>query len=421
MSFPKKLCDDGELVDLGRKRGSSGGESSNKQVNQSGKDATRLLPETSHQKIVLRVTRLNSDKDVAVEHLTGVKPKKPMWFVHEAMDQRASTCEYLQSSSATYPPKLKSFKYPGGYSEPTGLGYSRMQNWQQIDRQLYYHGADKSISRVVTLAQPLQQEEVRREIPTNDVGTPSHFSSGASTWNRHEGGLARTPPNKLLVVEPLTSIQETILAEICSKLQDTHSNKLQSIPSFVAAVRHMWDTEHFQRLARNESGLGGVLPTAIATSRINTMCNMAIASRHGPETYTPLFLGTPSLGPLYFYPPMTQRRLPEQPEQQGRFNLIVPIAPRPMSPQAIANQQALLASTATKTKRGRPPKVSQKPTPLYSLTIKEANNVTTRQMREYVYQINGARPANSEQNKETVLAFIQERNRSKRKKASDST
>jgi hypothetical protein len=124
MSYPKKPPkndkkeSEGLLVDLGRLCSSSGGKLTNKQINAAAKSATLLTAELAFKRVLIRGCQLNNDKDGAMEHLTGVKAKKPFWFLHEKIEKRATACDHLESATTVYPPELD------GYKEPIRLEYA---------------------------------------------------------------------------------------------------------------------------------------------------------------------------------------------------------------------------------------------------------------------------------------------------------
>jgi hypothetical protein len=213
MSYPKKPPKDENkesegLVDLGRVRSSSGGESTNKQINAAAKSTTRLTAELGYKKVLIRGCRLNNDKDRAFEHLTGLKAKKPFWCLHEKIEKRATICEHMESPTTMHPPELD------GYKEPIGLEHARQNNLPDIDQLLYHHGA----LLCAALPQPPAAESVEpsgaiSEQNTRHTNTTRMSGSGgASVWNRKEGNLSASTLNKFRVLEPLTHVQETHLA-----------------------------------------------------------------------------------------------------------------------------------------------------------------------------------------------------------------
>ena len=117
MSYPLSAPqEDDALVKLGRLRGTSGGESANKQVNSAANKATRLTPRLSEAKILLRVTRLNRDKDERLEYVTGVKARSVFWYLDEEMEQRVATCDHTSIKPASnYPQSFDDYDEPIGF------------------------------------------------------------------------------------------------------------------------------------------------------------------------------------------------------------------------------------------------------------------------------------------------------------------
>jgi len=124
---PKK----GRLPDKHRLRGTSAGESTNKQVNNVGSHATHLSPELADAKVLLRVVRINRQKDTAVQHITGIPPKPLLWFIPEALDQQAVEIAHLKRSSmpVVHPSSIVS-------DEPIGLEFARSKCWSTIDGRI---------------------------------------------------------------------------------------------------------------------------------------------------------------------------------------------------------------------------------------------------------------------------------------------
>jgi len=65
-------------------RGTSPGESSNKQVNAVRNGASHLAAELGDARVGLRVQRNNYMKDHLVKNITGIEPKPLLWYLHEA-------------------------------------------------------------------------------------------------------------------------------------------------------------------------------------------------------------------------------------------------------------------------------------------------------------------------------------------------
>jgi hypothetical protein len=397
MSYPKNppKKDSKGLVDLGRFRSSSGGESTNKQINAAAKSATRLTADLGFKRVLIRSTRLNNDKDRAFEHLTGVKAKKPFWFLHEKIENRATTCEYIESPTTVYPPELD------GYKEPIGLEYARQKNLPNINQLLYYYGSNKTIAQPSAAAlvphQPSAAESIfepntarKKQTKTARSNKRISGSGGASVWNRKEGNLSRSTLNKMKVLEPLSPIQETHLAHICEYLQRVHSTTIHTIAQYAARMVEFWNAEHFRLLARGEAGLGGVLTSDIATTRVKRMGDLAVASRLGPSSFQAIFpIGPPTAHP-YILPAHSD--VPMQAPTQG------PIA---------------ATTYASRSSGGRPKKAQRKAAPLYALTLKEVDGLSNKEVRNYAFQIDKEKPKSFDVCLDKVRKHIRDRNREK--------
>lgn len=100
MSIPRKDCvatnvekkaTKGGLLDLTRIRGTNTGESSNKQVNNSTQNATRLRQELGEAKAKLRIHSHNLKKDREFGGKTGRKAKSLLWMLQEANWENSKT------------------------------------------------------------------------------------------------------------------------------------------------------------------------------------------------------------------------------------------------------------------------------------------------------------------------------------------
>jgi hypothetical protein len=377
MSYPKKKPNENSntMVDLGRFRSTGGGESSNKQVNGASNNATRLSSRLSDSKILLRIVRLDRDKDVKFQHVTGEEPKEKFWFLHEEIDKRQRVMHMSNTSSTAtkYPKELN------GYDEPIGIEFARYRHWESIDRALHFENA--KISQAVSVP----------PIPSPFASLPvvsQGFSAGNTTWNRKEGNKTRSPPHKFSVREPLTSVQEAVLAEIVSNIQRYYASSTNTITSFAEKVVQIWNHDHFGRLGRREVGLGGVLPIDISRRRAIAMSNSAVASRDGPLQHVPIF---------FTGPPMTGNKL------------------------SVATKPLLIPPTAIAKIGGRPKSEPKEFVPLKKLTIDMVNLLTVRELRVYTKQICGTSPADKKAALQIVLEYIsssttaEERNKKQRR------
>lgn len=366
-----------KLPDLRRVRGTNGAESGNKQVNAASHDATKMKPELSHAKVHLRMNRFNADKDKALEQITGVKAKPHLWFLYEEAEKRGASCTYLDLEIGNYPPVL------GEYSEPLGLRFSRQDNWTHIDHQLHYEG-DGDLIDDRWYTEPAYA-------PSVAAHQPAGFSAGATVWNRKEGHRNRTPLNKYVVQEKLTPVQEQTIADICINIQSSYPG-INTTSGYAKKVVELWNHEHFSRLARGQSSLGGSLPLHIAKKRVERMCDLAVASKGGPDLFQSMFLSVPA------YAPEVARSTPVRSDMK-----VVPILPsRPLSAQKVA-----VASNA-----GRKKKTRVLP-PLNEISAEKAQTLSHRDLLVYTRQIGGGSVPNRKDGHKgslaTVLDYIRSR------------
>lgn len=407
MSYPLKESSDGSLVDLGRFRGTSGGEASNKQMNSASNKATRLSPRLSDAKLLLRITRLNRDKDERFESVTGVKAKSPFWYLDEAMEQRASQCEYTSIKvSSEYPASID------GYDEPVGIEFSRQKDWSSIDQYLFFHElVDHDM---------MDLHRGDRGAAQGTLQSTAGFSAGNTVWNRKEGGQARTPLNKFVVKEKLTAVQEQHLADICVNIQRNHSSKINTLNSYAKMVKSIWDQHHYSQLTKGLPGMGGVMPLDLAKSRIKQMTDTAVASRAGPSSFESMFVLGAMQDPLqpYVVPVQTggMAMMPTS-DVGGLSRPVVPVLPA--SGQLLSPQIFQLPPTSTYTaqpilgkKRGRPKKEVHSPEPLEQLSLERAHALSHRQLRHYTKQINGTSPRDKAKALRVVVNYIRERQES---------
>ena len=269
MSYPKKPATaraghPEKLPKLGRKRGTNGGESSNKQVNHVSKKATRQLRKLTGPKVLLRASRLNADKDDAISHITGVPARPPYWYLLEATDNTATPLSHLESTSRdfSYPPETF-------VPEPVGYEFSDYKYWSVVDQELYCQPVTTGQGQrdLAEHESSPQSKEPDGMIDT-DV-SPSRlvgFACGNTVWNRKEGGHSRKLPHKQFVREPLTDWQETTLAHILLQVQHLSPPNVQALGPYIDAVRNAWDQLHYTESLKGCGGLGGIMHPDIAKS-----------------------------------------------------------------------------------------------------------------------------------------------------------
>jgi hypothetical protein len=103
----KKDASDGtsKMPILQRKRGTSGGESINKQVNRPSKNVSCISVKLADKRIAIRVFQLNYKKDVELEPLLKRKPLSLQYYLYEALKACAATIPHLEQQVATkFPP-----------------------------------------------------------------------------------------------------------------------------------------------------------------------------------------------------------------------------------------------------------------------------------------------------------------------------
>ena len=136
MSYPaktsKKRKREGKLPDLRRKRGTSGGESMNKQVNKVGAHASRMSAKLSDALVLCRITRLNALKDAETSHETNIMPRTPFWYLEEQLHQRSVSIPHLCNKSPS-----EKFPATDFAEEPLGLEFMRYTKWDEIEPLLF--------------------------------------------------------------------------------------------------------------------------------------------------------------------------------------------------------------------------------------------------------------------------------------------
>ena len=227
--------------------------------------------------------------------------------------------------------------------------------------------------------------------PSVAAPQPASFSAGATVWNRKEAHRNRTPPNKYVVKEKLTPVQEQTIADICINIQSSYPG-INTTSGYAKKVVELWNHEHFSRLARGQSSLGGSLPLHIAKKRVEQMCDLAVASKGGPNLFQSMFLSAPAYAPV-------AARLPSVPSGMS----VVPILPsKPLpAPKVVA------ASNAGRKKKARVL------LPLSEISAEKVNALSHRDLLIYTRQIGcGSVPNRKDGPKgslATVLNYIRRR------------
>jgi hypothetical protein len=344
-SLQKNRCD--KLPNLRRRRGTNAGESTNKQVNAVAYKVSRQRPELSDAKVLLRVSRLNRDKDESLAHVTGDHAKPPFWYVLEAIDESASTTAFLKSTTRGFPYPQKEVP-----DEPIGLEFMRYTHWDIVEQNLYCQEASLSP----------QARDDSCLLPSEDSNAslfldpqPSGLSSGASTWNRKEGPPStRTAPHRQYLREPLTPLQEELFVQILVKLQQTVPLSIRSVSAFTNNLVREWNEIQMRSLIMTGSGYGGLMPLDIAKSRIQKLADNASCDHLSPPTQQNISL---------FLPPMIIAKSPGLVGNSSSMPQQLPILPR------TTNVVPLPPNTDSQRKKAAKPEANEAPLkPLRELT-----------------------------------------------------
>jgi len=128
----QRIDPDDDLSDLVRFASTSQGESANKQVNKMVHDVGQQSAIRAQQRLLLRVTRYNLDKDKRLAKVLKIKkPRKLEWYLHQALlNKHPSTFSGL-FGGMSFPPEL-----PDDYFEPTGIDYGRYKEWERVDNYM---------------------------------------------------------------------------------------------------------------------------------------------------------------------------------------------------------------------------------------------------------------------------------------------
>lgn len=181
-----------------------------------------------------------------------------------------------------------------------------------------------------------------------------------------------------------------MIADICINIQRNHSASINTIDSYAQKVVALWNSEHFSRLSRGDSGLGGALPLNIAKKRVERMCDLAVASKSGPDVFKSMFLPIPVRVPV---------TIPNAVLSERSLVPILPLAPRPA--------QKVTASNA-----GRKKKIRILP-PLNELLEEKARELSHRDLLFYTRQMGSGSAPNRKDGPKgslaTVLGYIENR------------
>ena len=418
------------LPNMLRLRGTSMGESSNKQVNNARNNATRLSAELADARILLRIARINRQKDAAVEHITGIAPKPLLWYIQEALDKMAAEIAHLE-------PSARPFKYPSlladepGQSEPIGLEFSRTKCWNEIDGRIaasnyewnVLQGSEASSPAIETGSQG--EQAAGSVLSPGSVSSPGNVSSpdsapppsnesageatepldlcpeiaaaaieiaddfaaqnnppppepqgsqrddlahGATTWNRPLGPRAGRTHADMRASVPLNSFQVSRFG--CIAQQAAESGTRKTTNQLAKHICNIWNAEHTELLAhRKAPGLGGYLEISVAEAQLKGMANAAFA------------LETPA-----------------HPTAQ-----VTPILPIPLEQQGEQKPPARLPG-----KGGRPQKRKRVLRPVEDLDCDYLETLTARELHHYTQILEGKKPKQKSDALELVKKHLKE-------------
>jgi hypothetical protein len=125
-----------------RVRGTSAGESANKQCNKLVQDVGSQGADIGHMKLMLRTHRFNLQKDKKCSKLFAITPREIEWYLHEELSKNL----FDDYDSVEFPPDLLEEHY-----EPVGIYFGRYKEWERVQKNidLLLQG-----SNVATLSSP---------------------------------------------------------------------------------------------------------------------------------------------------------------------------------------------------------------------------------------------------------------------------
>ncbi len=310
---PEDMCyeipstTDDSLNDVKTRRGTSGGEQCNKLINRTGQNATRMGLPLADSKCLLRFVRFNKAKDALVEHLTGVAPKAPLWYLEEALQEYYISMHGRfredPTGNAVFPPK----DVP---KEAIGVDFLRQME-DAFDEEFLRHKQQGATNFAEIPQSPLVPGEPDSPIPnetdspvgfsttdtqnnpengtgdqmdqgsaTNPSGTctpraKTYYSAGATTWNRKETVRSPISPARFQVRYPLTGAQIQIAAQL---FVDSFQKKPSELSKQQLAQQLFrdWNEGHTKCLASGKRGFGGFLTEDVALKFVKDMTAAAI-------------------------------------------------------------------------------------------------------------------------------------------------
>jgi hypothetical protein len=237
--------------------------------------------EVSDAKVLIRCNRLNGDKDKTLEHITGKKAKPLNWYAMEATDR-------MLTGILDAAPFAREFEYPPQdvNVEPLGMSFLRYANWNVVERNLYCQvvSPEEAQEVVQTSCHPMPDPpsnagDDRSAALETTTPTSVGFSSGATVWNRKEGGMTLAPPHRQVLKEPLTAWQVETFVSLLVQLQRTLPQSVQSIVAYTDKIVGAWNDMHTRSLVQTGTGLGGLMTVEIARNRVRQLANDAARDR----------------------------------------------------------------------------------------------------------------------------------------------
>ena len=162
MSFPLDTKK-GELSNLHRLRGTSGGESCNRRQNDVGHNIVRMGSDLANAKLLLCMVDWNNKKDELVQHITGKAPRSRFWYLEEKQHDlfqgiKESFGNAQRQTTYDFPPKSLD-------EEPLGDLFMLYDAWGEVDGNISVPPQSPGLPVVPGIYQ-------------HNTGTPSSTTSG---------------------------------------------------------------------------------------------------------------------------------------------------------------------------------------------------------------------------------------------------
>ena len=406
--------------------------------------ASRLSAELGDAKVLLRIARINRQKDKMVEHITGKVAKPLLWHLWEANDKMASEINHMAQTK-------NHFEYPSmvalhpDFAEPVGLEFSRHKSWSEVDGRIAASewtpvsaeipptaaagGNTESVQSVATRAMQESFEFPDDDNDYTEMGAialsigdeaaeskDSHLTSradnflhGATSWNRALGSRAsgRTLAS-MKVNAPMNEFQRSVFQRILAAVIAPGTSL--SIQQMTNAVCEQWNREHMRLIGNGTHiGLGGLLEKGTASSYLALMNNAMFAiTSDGPGAGIARHFADDGLN-------VQQPLLPAQaaPIQYPVFPAtLIPVAVSTRAAPAtttVAAQKVKTANVKERSKMGRPKRNPGSLKPFSELSMEAAKNLTWKDLGVYTNYLVGKMPRKREDCLKIVLKKIRER------------